>query len=151
MQPDVLMRIIAHCCTIKKSLVEVDERDQGPRRFLNFGHTLGHSLEAASQYELAHGSGVSLGMIAAARLSERIGGLSNRDRERIELLISKAGLPTTITGHLSTELIMSAARTDKKKAGAVINFILLNKLGAPFVTGEVGEPLLREIIEGLKR
>jgi 3-dehydroquinate synthase len=150
-QSDVLIRVIANCCTIKKSFVEEDEKDQGPRRFLNFGHTLGHALEAASQYELAHGPGVSLGMIAAARLSKKIGGLSDHDQERIEHLIIKAGLPTTIPRNLSTDLIMSTVRADKKKSGATINFVLLKELGTPFVTGDVGETLLREIIEGLKR
>lgn len=148
---DVLVRVIERCCAIKKSFVEVDEMDEGPRRFLNFGHTLGHALEAASNYELSHGPGVSLGMMAAARLSEEIGGLPGRDRERIEQLIIKAGLPTTIPGHISTDLIMSKLTADKKKSGTTINFVLLREMGAPFVTGEVGETMLRETIEGLKR
>ena len=148
---DVLTRVIERCCTIKKLLVEEDEKDQGPRRFLNFGHTLGHALEAASDYALAHGSGVALGMVAAARLSEKIGGLPGRDQERIERMISNAGLPSAIPAQMSTDVIMSKLRADKKKSGAVINFVLLKKLGVPFVTGEVGEALLRETIEGLKR
>jgi 3-dehydroquinate synthase len=151
LQSDILIRVIENCCTIKKSFVEVDEKDQGPRRFLNFGHTLGHALEAASNYELSHGPGVSLGMIAAARLSESIGGLPGRDRERIERLIIKAGLPTTIPSHISTDLIMSKLWADKKKSGAVVNFVLLREIGVPFVTGEVGQGLLRETIEGLKQ
>jgi len=148
---NVLVQVIERCCGIKKTLVEEDEKDQGPRRFLNFGHTLGHALEAASNYELSHGPGVSLGMIAAARLSEKIGGLSGHDRERIERLIMKAGLPTTIPHHISTDLIMLKLAADKKKSGTTINFVLLKEIGAPFVTGEVGEMMLRETIEGLKR
>ena len=148
---NVLVQVIERCCGIKKTLVEEDEKDQGPRRFLNFGHTLGHALEAASNYELSHGPGVSLGMIAAARLSEKIGGLSGHDRERIEHLITKAGLPTTIPRHISTDLIMLKLAADKKKSGTTINFVLLKAIGSPFVTGEVGEMMLRETIEGLKR
>lgn len=151
MQNDVLIRVIEQCCRIKKLFVEVDEKDQGFRRFLNFGHTLGHALEAASQYALAHGPGVALGMIAAARLSESIGVLPCRDRLRIERLIGKAGLPTAIPAHISTDLIMVKLRADKKKSGAVVNFVLLREIGAPFVTGEVGQALLRETIEGLKQ
>jgi 3-dehydroquinate synthase len=150
MNRDVLLRVIERCCVIKKLFVEVDEKDQGPRRFLNFGHTLGHALEAASNYKLAHGAGVSLGMMAAARLSTEVGGLSNRDRERIEHLIIKAGLPTTIPGRISTDLIISKLTADKKKSGPTINFVLLRGIGAPFVTGEVGETMLRSTIEGLK-
>ena len=148
---DVLVQVIERCCAIKTSLVEIDERDLGPRRFLNFGHTLGHALEAASNFELSHGSGVSLGMMAAIRLSEEIGALSGRERERIEGLIIKAGLPTLIPAHISTDLIMTKLKADKKKSGTTINFVLLREIGAPFVTGEVGEILLRNMIEGLKR
>jgi 3-dehydroquinate synthase len=67
--PVMLLKMIETCCRIKKSIVEIDEREQGLRRILNFGHTLGHALEAASGYKLSHGEGVALGMIAAARLS----------------------------------------------------------------------------------
>jgi 3-dehydroquinate synthase len=146
MQRDVLIRVIEQCCRIKKLFVEVDEKDQGPRRFLNFGHTLGHALEAASQYALAHGPGVALGMIAAARLSESMGVLPCRDRLRIERLIGKAGLPTAIPAQIIVKL-----RADKKKSGAVVNFVLLREIGVPFMTGEVGQALLRETIEGLKQ
>ena len=151
LQSDILLQVIEHCCTIKKLFVEVDEKDHGPRRYLNLGHTLGHALEAASHYELSHGAGVSLGLIAAARLSEKIAGLPGRDRERIEHLIRKAELPAAIPNHISTELIIAKLRADKKKSGATINFVLLRELGVPFVTGEVGETLLRETIEELKQ
>jgi len=147
---EVLIRVIAKCCEIKKGLVEIDERDQGPRHFLNFGHTLGHALEAASDYRLTHGRGVSLGMMAALRLSEQIGGLSGQDRERGEQLIERTGLPTAIPPEISTELILSKLTADKKKSGTTINFVLVRKIGEPFVTGEVQEGLLRETIEGLK-
>ena len=148
---DVLVPIIERCCAIKKSLVEIDERDQGPRRFLNFGHTLGHALEAASHFELSHGSGVSLGMMAAVRLSEKLGALTTPERERIEQLIIKAGLPTLIPGLISTDLVLTKLAADKKKSGPTINFVLLKEIGAPFVTGEVGEGLLRDTIEELKK
>jgi len=67
----VLMGIIENCCQIKKSIVEIDEREHGLRRILNFGHTIGHALEALSKYKLAHGEGVAIGMVAAARISEK--------------------------------------------------------------------------------
>ncbi len=147
----VLTRVIERCCGIKKGLVEIDEKDQGPRHFLNFGHTLGHALEAASDYALSHGSGVSLGMLAAARLSERSCGMPGRDRERIERLIKETGLPTTIPDQIKTDLIMSKLAADKKKSGKTINFVLIRKIGSPFVTGEVGDDILHETIEGLRR
>lgn len=149
-QRDALALIIERCCGIKARLVEIDERDQGPRHFLNFGHTLGHALEAASDYGLPHGSGVALGMLAAVNLSEKICGLPGLERKRIEALIAETGLPTSIPGHMNTDLIIAKLSSDKKKSGTTINFVLLRKIGEPFVTGEVGEKLLRETIEGLK-
>jgi 3-dehydroquinate synthase len=150
-EPNVLAKVIETSCGIKKGLVEIDEKDQGPRRFLNFGHTLGHALEAASGYALSHGKGVSLGMMAAVRLSEKICGFPSVQRQRVENLIGKAGLPTTIPGEISTDLIISKLTMDKKKAGKTINFVLLKKIGEPFVTGDVNETMLKETMERLKR
>ena len=147
---NVLAKIIETSCGIKKGLVEIDEKDQGPRRFLNFGHTLGHALEAASGYALSHGKGVSLGMMAAARLSEKICGFPSVQRERVEKLILNAGLPTTIPGEISTDLTISKLTMDKKKAGKTINFVLLKKIGEPIVTGDVNETMLKETMERLK-
>ncbi len=151
LEKETLSQIIFRCCEIKKRLVEIDEKDRGPRHFLNFGHTLGHALEAASDYRLAHGSGVSLGMMAALRLSERIGGLVHEDRVRAENLIGRTGLPTAIPVEIGTDLIMSKLASDKKKSGQTINFVLVRNIGEPFVTGEVKEEILRETIEELKR
>jgi 3-dehydroquinate synthase len=148
---DVLAKVIETSCGIKKGLVEIDEKDQGPRRFLNFGHTLGHALEAASGYALSHGKGVSLGMMAAVRLSEKICGFPAAQSARLEKLIGRAGLPTTIPGEIGTELAISKLKMDKKKAGKTINFVLLKKIGEPVVTGDVDEAMLRETIERLKR
>ncbi len=149
-RPDALVRVIEMSCAIKKELVETDEKDQGPRRFLNFGHTLGHALESASGYGLSHGSGVSVGMIAAARLSEKICGLPSSQRKQVEKLIGDAGLPAAIPGHISTDLIMSKLKADKKKSGSVINFVLIKNIGEPFVAGDVEETIIRKTIEELK-
>ncbi len=73
--------------------MEIDEKEGGMRRILNFGHTIGHSLEAVSGYAITHGEGVAIGMVAAARLSARMGYLKNSEAGRIEALIDQAGLP----------------------------------------------------------
>jgi 3-dehydroquinate synthase len=91
-----LLNLVESCCRIKKSIVEIDEKEQGLRRILNFGHTLGHALETISQYTITHGEGVALGMIAAARISEKMGYLKNDETKRIEALVSEAGLPVKI-------------------------------------------------------
>ncbi len=149
-QRDVLGPVIERCCTIKKELVEIDEKDQGPRRFLNFGHTLGHALEAASAYRLSHGKGVAIGMMAASRLAEKVCGLPPADRLRIERLIKEAGLPTAIPGDMNTDLIMTKLQSDKKKSGQTVNFVLLQNIGAPLVTGAASEALVRQTVEELK-
>ena len=145
----ILLEVIGKSCEIKKELVEIDERDEGPRRFLNFGHTLGHALEAASGYTLSHGQAISLGMIAAIRLSEKICGLPQVQGERMECLIRNAGLPTVIPRGMSTDLIMAKLKMDKKKSGSTINFVLIKKPGEPFVSGLVSEKILRETVEEL--
>jgi 3-dehydroquinate synthase len=147
---EMLIRVIEMSCIIKKRLVEIDEKYQGPRHFLNFGHTIGHALEAASCYGLSHGKGVALGMMAAARLSEKICGLPAEHRKRIDRLIEKAGLPTAIPRGISPDLIISKLTADKKKSGSTINFVLIKKIGEPFVTGDVKETTVRETIEEIK-
>jgi 3-dehydroquinate synthase len=145
-----LEAIIQRVCTIKKGIVEMDEREQGLRRILNFGHTLGHALEAASGYGLAHGNAVAVGMIAAARMSQKLHGLPGEERERIERLIASLSLDCLIPEDLGTEDILSGLQRDKKKDGDAINFVMLKKIGLPFVNGGVPDDLLREAIEGLR-
>lgn len=143
--------IIGRSCRIKKSIVEIDEKEAGIRRILNFGHTIGHAIEAESDYLLSHGEAVSIGMAAAADISEKLRYLPSGDRERIENLIEALGLPCRIPGYLSTEKIMSRLKTDKKKHGDFINFVLLKKIGEPFVSSEVPDEIIREAINTLKK
>jgi 3-dehydroquinate synthase len=145
-----LETIIQRACTIKKGIVEMDEREQGLRRILNFGHTLGHALEAASEYGISHGSAVAVGMVAAARISQKLYGLPAGDRERIEGLIASLSLACRIPQALATEDILSGLQRDKKKDGDTIHFVLLKKIGLPFVNGGVPDDMLRETIEELR-
>src|SRR5204863_10052612 len=92
----VLEIIIARCCEIKAQIVSQDETESGLRAILNFGHTIGHAIEAISGYrKFLHGEAISIGQVAAARLSKKILGLSEAEVERIERLFTAAGLPTT--------------------------------------------------------
>jgi len=146
----LLIKIVENCCRIKKSIVEIDEKEQGLRRILNFGHTLGHAIEAQSKYEISHGEGVALGMIAAARLSEKAGYLAPADRERIENIIGKAGLPCRIPATLSAGKIIDRLKMDKKKRGDIIHFVLIKKIGMPFVNGGIDDNIIGTVIEGLQ-
>ena len=148
--PALLLKIVENCCRIKKSIVEIDEKEQGLRRILNYGHTLGHALEAQSNFTLAHGEAVALGMIAAARISENSGYLDQASRERIERIVGEAGLPVRIPQDMATEGILSRLKMDKKKEGDLIHFVLLKKIGMPFVNGGVDDKIIIPVIEGMK-
>ena len=145
-----LEKVVTTACRIKKGIVELDERDMGIRRILNFGHTVGHGLEAASGYVLSHGEGVALGMLAAARLAVRLHDLPTEDSARIERVIRAVGLPGRIPAGIALDEVISRMALDKKKAGQTIHFVLLRKLGLPFVNGGIPEGLLRETLEGLR-
>jgi 3-dehydroquinate synthase len=148
--PALLLKLVENCCRIKKAIVEIDEREQGLRRILNFGHTLGHALESQSNFTISHGEGVALGMIAAARISVRAGYLETAEQERIEKLVGGAGLPCRIPKELSTANVISQLKTDKKKQGDTVHFVLLKKIGMPFVNGGIKDEILAEVIEGMK-
>jgi len=148
--PAYLLKIIETCCRIKKSIVEIDEREQGLRRILNFGHTLGHALEAVSEYALSHGEGVALGMIAAAKLSAKMHYLPEGESARIEHVIVQAGLPSKIPFSFASDVVIARLKMDKKKKDDVIHFVLIKKIGMPFVSSSIGEQLIHEVLEEMK-
>ena len=149
--PKLMLSLVENCCLIKKSIVEIDEKEQGLRRILNFGHTLGHALETISKYKITHGEGVALGMIAAARLSEKMGYLEGNETRRIEALIRSAGLPWKIPKSFAGDSIIPLLRMDKKKKGDIIHFVLLKKIGMPFISGSIEPKLITAVIEEMKK
>ena len=146
----LLTKVVESCCRIKKSIVEIDEKEQGLRRLLNFGHTLGHAIEAVSKYAISHGEGVALGMIAAARISEKKKYFDTAQVQRIEEIILMAGLPVKIPRDFSTDDIISRLAMDKKKKGDVVHFVLLKKIGMPFVNGGIASKLIADVIEEMR-
>jgi len=149
--PEPLVPFVTRACEIKKKIVEIDEKERGLRRILNFGHTLGHAFEAESDYTIPHGGAVSMGMTGALILSEKLGHLPVSDRERIMGFLQRAGMPVRIPMNLSTEGVISRMQRDKKKEGKVVHFVLLRRPGMPFVNGGMPVSLIRETIEGLKK
>ena len=146
----LLTKLVENCCRIKKSIVEIDEKEQGLRRLLNFGHTLGHAIEAVSKYTISHGEGVALGMIAAARISEKKKYLDSTQVKRIEEIILRAGLPVKIPQNFSADEIISRLAMDKKKKDDVVHFVLLKKIGMPFVHAGIANKLTHDVIEEMK-
>jgi len=148
---DVLGEAVERSLRIKKGIVEIDERDQGIRRILNLGHTVGHAVEAESGYALAHGEAVGMGVAAAVRLSERLHGFPAAERKRVEALLDRAGLPRHIPAEIRTESVIGRLSADKKKDGRNVRFVMLRRIGMPFVNGGIPEDVLFETIEGMKR
>jgi 3-dehydroquinate synthase len=130
MDDELLMRVIATSCAIKARVVEADEREDDYRAVLNFGHTLGHALEAVTHYtQFLHGEAVGVGMVKAAKLSQRQGYCDQATVERIVRLIEKAGLPTDFPANVSGPDLLQAMEVDKKAAGAKIKFVMCNGIG----------------------
>jgi 3-dehydroquinate synthase len=142
-----LKRLVAESCMIKKRIVELDEHDYGLRRILNFGHTTGHAIEAASGYLLSHGESIAIGMAIAARLSEKLHGLPATSRKMITETINAVGLSDVIPPTVGAEDIIARLSMDKKKEGGKTNFVMLRRLGEAFVNGGIQEEILRETLE----
>ena len=127
--------LVRACCEIKAAFVAADERDQGRRAILNFGHTLGHAYERLTDYgQLSHGEAVSLGMVLAATLSEGLDIAESGLTEAIEKSLSRLELPhTPHTLAIDIDTLVDAARLDKKADGDGVRFILLEKIGQPLI------------------
>ncbi len=122
---DVIRKMVYDSLVIKSTVVNMDEKETGMRKMLNFGHTVGHAIEKTTG--MIHGNAVSIGMVAAARLSVDKGTLSSSDAKRLESLILKFGLP--LSAKLDKNKIIDAMRKDKKRERDTISFVLLKGLG----------------------
>jgi len=128
--PVTLEMVVARCCGIKAEMVSRDEREQGPRALLNFGHTMGHAIEAAVGYEaLLHGEAVAIGMVYAARLSVAERGCPAADEVRLVALLRRLGLPVTLPSGLTWPALRAAMATDKKNQAGVPRFVLADRIG----------------------
>lgn len=148
-----LVALIRRNISIKAVIVEADEFETiGTRALLNFGHTLGHAIEAAAGYgRLLHGEAISLGLRAAAWLSMQISDLTSDDYERIVGLLKLCDLPTRLPDDLDIEEIMRITRMDKKFENGKIRFVLLRKPGDAYVSKDVIEGHLKQALEELRK
>ena len=127
---ELLIRVIATSCAIKARVVEQDEREDDYRAVLNFGHTLGHALEAATGYsEFLHGEAVGVGIAKATAISARQGFCDRRSLERIRGLIEKAGLPADLPKSVTVENLIQGLEVDKKSTGGKIKFVMCAGIG----------------------
>jgi 3-dehydroquinate synthase len=126
-----LAHVVARCCEIKAEVVGQDEKETGVRAVLNFGHTIGHAIEAIAGYgKYLHGEAISIGQVAAAKLSAKGLGFPMDEVARIERIFAAAGLPTAIKLSAARQkLLIDAMRLDKKVTGGEIKFVLARRIG----------------------
>jgi 3-dehydroquinate synthase len=147
LHPEVLENMISETARIKAEIVARDEREEGLRGILNYGHTIGHAIEAVSGFRFKHGQAVAIGMMAAAKISSRMGILDESEVVRLEKLIMAAGLPVQMP-ELDIEKVVLAMQHDKKVRDDKIRFVLLKSIGNAFISDEVYPALVKEVLVG---
>jgi 3-dehydroquinate synthase len=145
MDQTVLEMIIYANSRIKAEVVGKDEKETGLRAVLNYGHTIGHAVEAVSGFKLKHGHAVAIGMVAAARIASRMNFLSIDNVNRLEDLLKEAGLPVTMP-ELDVHEVIEAMKHDKKVYQDTFRFVLLKSIGHSFITDRVSPELVEEVL-----
>jgi len=152
---DVLRTVIARSCELKAEVVEQDEHERtGLRAILNYGHTFAHAFETLCGYgELMHGEAVSIGMVYASYLAEKLNLITHHETERQIQLLQALGLPVLLPEgtQLNTDDIIDRMKLDKKTVGGQLRFVLPTSVGRVEVFKEIPEELVREVLEDLRR
>lgn len=142
-----LTAMILRSCEIKSRIVSEDEKEEGSRALLNFGHTTGHAIERLKNFELLHGECISIGFLAALHISEQLGNIDSETVNEMEQLLNQFGLPTKVSG-LEPTTIYDEMFYDKKTTHNQINFVLLKGVGASFIHKSVPK---EEILKALEK
>ena len=150
--PDVATEAIHRSVAIKARIVTEDERETlGRRILLNYGHTIGHALEAATAYgEYLHGEAVSVGMMGAATIGEALGLIDGEVVQRQRWILERFGLPTSAAG-VDPQRVLAAMSLDKKTEGGSVKWVLLEGVGRAVVRSDVPRMLVEETVRGLCR
>lgn len=147
--PSVLDEVIARSSRLKALVVSADPRERGLRAILNYGHTIGHGIEAAAGFDgYLHGEAVAVGMMGAARIATRMGLLSEEVAARQGALLHAFGLPLTAPG-VNPDAVLQAMRLDKKVSQGRMRFVLLEGVGAPSLRDDIEPRLVDDVVRGL--
>ncbi len=147
----VLTELILRNVRIKCGVVARDPFEQsGDRMVLNFGHTIGHAIEANCGNALRHGACVALGMLAACRLSQALGLVASTLVDRVAALLARYELPTQLERAHDTDTLLESVHKDKKARGKTVRFVLLEDVGRPVIREDVSQQQMREAIESLQ-
>ncbi len=148
-EPEITTEIVARNAALKAGVVSADEREGGRRMILNYGHTIGHAIEAACGYgAVRHGEAISAGMMAAAEIGRRMGVTPAVVGERQARIFQRYGLPLRHPG-VDRAMVMEAMTRDKKVATKRIRWILLEDYGRPIVRDDVPEDVVRDVLTAL--
>ncbi len=145
-----IARLVAHNVAIKAKVVAADPLEQGERAHLNLGHTFGHAIETISNYEIAHGEAVALGMCAAAYVAHKLELLTADEQQRIRRVIAAAGLPTGNLA-LDSQRVVDAMVFDKKVQAGRIRLVLPQGIGQATIRDDVPVDLMLEAVTSLKK
>lgn len=146
--PQALSRLIVRSVEIKAEIVARDEKESGPRKLLNFGHTIAHAVEALSGYTMLHGEAVSVGMVEEARIGERSGVTASGTAARLRKLLTRIGLPTSLPIDYAADQVIDWTRSDKKARNGRVEYALIQEIGTPLAAreGRWGHPVADETV-----
>ncbi len=146
LEPELIKKTVYLCCKIKADVVSEDEREGGVRRILNYGHTIGHAVEGASDYTLIHGLAVSIGMVAAARLAVLNGHFAEENCKKIIDMLQSFQMPIEVPKNLDRARIKRYLLTDKKTIGGKVFYVLPTEIGKTVITDKVTEAQVDEVL-----
>lgn len=126
----ILGKAIFESCRIKKKIIEQDDKENGKRRLLNFGHTIGHALEHLTQYFLSHGEAVAIGLLVESYCALKLGILDQTSFDRIKKILLRYGLPLQLPSRFPIQTIMDAMILDKKSLRGRPRFVMINAIGS---------------------
>jgi len=144
-----LEKIVLRCAQIKTKIVEEDEKEEGIRAILNYGHTFGHCFESASKFRYRHGEAVSLGMLCISKIAQRMGMLKEKDFKRQKRLLERAHLPVSFAKKFDPTLILSLLEMDKKRRGGRQKFIFPQKIGKVVIKDDIPKDLIKEVLKNI--
>ncbi len=150
LEPELIADIVARSCSIKAEVVAEDEREGGLRRILNFGHTIGHAVEAVSEFRIAHGEAVAMGMVAVSYISMGRGLLSQEELERLKGLLRSLELPVFIPAEFPPDRLLELIRHDKKSIAGRVHFVLARTIGETVIVDDVTDEEIIKAVESTR-
>lgn len=143
-----LMHIIKRSCEIKAGIVSKDERESGLRSILNYGHTIGHAIETATEYtRYLHGEAIAIGMCLEAELSSKLKFIDSAELNNIKSLIESYGLPSKIPEDINKQIVLSSMELDKKAVAGELKFILPERIGRVKIHKGIPQEVIRELLQ----